>query len=88
VADTDRCVQTFGLPPGLMTALKFHTRLTLHPPFKSDSCPWLVVDLEAYSANPAMVEATRWQQHSSLGHPREGEEDVVIFQRKPAASGH
>ena len=87
VAGADRCIQTFGLPPGLMAALKFHTPLVLHPPFKSDSCPWLVVDLEAYTANPAMVESTRWKQHSSLGHPREGEEDVVIFQRKSAASG-
>ena len=87
VAGPDRCVQTFGLPPGLSAALKFHTSLVLHPPFKSDSCPWLVVELETYAANPGMVETGRWQQHSSMGHPREGEEDVVIFRRKSAPSG-
>jgi hypothetical protein len=75
------CIETFGLQPGLSAAFEFHTRLKLKPAGQQASCSWLLVDQDAVIALPGVVKLSQWTLHSTMGHPRQGEEDVVLYQR-------
>jgi 4-amino-4-deoxy-L-arabinose transferase-like glycosyltransferase len=76
-----RCIETFGLPPGLMAGFKFHTNLQLEPTTDKAPCEWLVVNRDLVSQIPEIINPVYWTEHSTLGHPREGEEDLVIYRR-------
>jgi len=81
VVQPAECIQTFGLSPGQLAAFRFHSRLRLEPATDSASCRWLIVERGLVRQIPEMINPTQWTQHSTLGHPREGEEDLVIYQR-------
>jgi len=78
------CIETFGLSPGLMTGLAFHSDLRLEPTTDRASCPWLIVDQGLHSQTPEIISPARWSRVMQMGHPRAGEEDIVIFQRLAA----
>ncbi len=75
------CIETFGLKPGLHTAFRFYSPLTVKAAGAETGCSWLVIDKDALFMLPGVVNPAQWRQHSTLGHPREGEEDLVIYQR-------
>jgi hypothetical protein len=75
------CIETFGLDRGLLAAFQFHSALRLEPAIDSAPCPWLVVDRNMVNQTPEIINPAQWRRHSTLGHPREGEEDIVIYQR-------
>lgn len=79
------CIETFGLSRGLLAAFQFHSQLRLEPAADSARCPWLIVDKEIVTQIPEIINAAQWTRHSAIGHPREGEEDIVIFRRASAA---
>jgi hypothetical protein len=81
------CVETFGLNQGLMAGFRFHSDLHLEPTTDKASCPWLVVDKYLVTDIPEIVNPARWKLYSSIGHPREGGEDVVIYQRIAGKTG-
>lgn len=75
------CIETYGLQPGLSAAFAFHTQLKLKPAGPKASCPWLLVDQDVVMALPGVVKLSEWTLHSTMGHPRPGEEDVVLYRR-------
>lgn len=75
------CIESLGLKPGLYTAFSYHSRLEVKAAGAKEGCPWLLVDQDALVLLPAVVNTTDWQLHQKLGHPREGEEDLVIYRR-------
>jgi 4-amino-4-deoxy-L-arabinose transferase-like glycosyltransferase len=75
------CIETFGLSQGLMAAFRFHSDLRLEPTTDKGVCQWLVVDQDIVVQIPEIINPVRWKQHSAFGHPRDGEEDIVIYQR-------
>lgn len=81
VVQPAECIQTFGLSPGQLAAFRFHSKLRLEPATDSTNCHWLIVERGLVRQIPEMINPTQWTQHSTLGHPREGEEDLVIYQR-------
>ena len=81
VVKPTNCVETFGLSQGLLAAFRFHSDLRLEPTTDKGVCQWLVVDQDIVVQIPEIINPVRWKQHSTFGHPRDGEEDIVIFQR-------
>ncbi len=75
------CLETFGLKSGLHTAFAYHSHLQILAAGASPGCPWLLVDQDALAMLPGVVNPADWKQHSSLGHPRPGEEDLVLYRR-------
>jgi 4-amino-4-deoxy-L-arabinose transferase-like glycosyltransferase len=80
------CIAHFGLSRGQLAALQFHGKLRLEPVSDQARCDWLVIDGGIVKQTPEIVNAEIWQRHSELGHPREGEEDLVLFRRRSAAN--
>jgi len=78
------CIQTFGLTPGQLTAFRFHSHLRLEPATDRVVCDWLVVERGIVRQIPEMINPAQWTEHGSLGHPREGEEDLMIYRRTAA----
>jgi 4-amino-4-deoxy-L-arabinose transferase-like glycosyltransferase len=78
------CIETFGLRPGLLVGLRFHATLRLEPASDRARCMWLVVDKDIVTQTPEIVNPAQWTRHIEMGHPREGEEDIVIYRRKAA----
>jgi len=75
------CIAHFGLSRGQLAALQLHGTLRLEPVSDRARCDWLVIDSGIVTQTPEIVNPAIWQRHSALGHPREGEEDLVIFHR-------
>ena len=82
----DRCLQIFGLSRGLEAGFGYHSALQLEPVSDHASCPWLLIERDIVQQTPEIVSPARWQRHSAWAHPREGEEDHVLFKRLPAAA--
>ena len=80
----DACIETFGLSRGLMAAFGFHSRLRLEPAADSATCLWLIVDRDIVNQTPDIINPSQWTRHSEMGHPREGEEDIVLYRRARA----
>lgn len=81
VVQPSACIETFGLERGLVAAFKFHSTLRLEPTTDRAPCLWLVVDRDMVRQTPEIINPAQWSRHSEMGHPREGEEDIVIFRR-------
>lgn len=82
------CLEAFGLRPGLMAAFRFHSDLHLEPATDSARCQWLLVDKDIVTHIPEIINPAQWTLHAEMGHPREGEEDIVIYQRLAGKVGH
>jgi 4-amino-4-deoxy-L-arabinose transferase-like glycosyltransferase len=87
VVKPTQCVETFGLNQGLIAAFRFHSDLQLVPTTDKARCQWLVVDQDIVAQIPEIVNPERWKQHSTFGHPRNGEDDLVIYQRVANKTG-
>lgn len=76
------CIAYFGLSRGQLAALQLHSQLRLEPVSDSARCGWLLIDGDIVRQTPEIVNPVLWQRHSELGHPRPGEEDLVIFRHR------
>lgn len=76
------CAEAWGLHRGLMTAINYHSRLVLEIAPGSSQCPWLLVDKDQAASLPQSVDLSLWALQRTLGHPREGEEDLLIYRRR------
>lgn len=81
VVKPTNCLETFGLSRGLSAAFRFHSDLRLEPASDSARCEWLVVDRDIVTSTPEIISPIQWTRQITLGHPREGEEDMVIYRR-------
>ena len=79
------CIETYGIQPGLSAGFAFHSQIQLKPARRQAACPWLLVDQDALITLPAVVKMSQWTLHSTMGHPRPGEEDVVLYRRVGSA---
>jgi len=75
------CVAQFGLPRGVVAALRLHSDLRLEPANDSTRCEWLLIDGGIVAMTPEIVNPVQWARSSELGHPRAGVEDIVIYRR-------
>lgn len=80
------CLAHFGLSRAQLAGLVQHSTRSLEPMSDSTRCSWLVLDRGVVTQTPEIVNPEVWQRHAELGHPREGEEDLVIFRRRPSAT--
>jgi hypothetical protein len=78
----DACLSHFGLSRAQLAGLRLHARLQLEPFSDGSRCRWLLIDLGVVTQTPEIVNRERWQRHGELAHPREGEEDLVLFVRQ------
>ncbi len=80
------CLAHFGLSRAQLAGLVQHSAMHLEPMSDRTRCSWLVIDRGVVTQTPEIVNPEVWQRHADLGHPREGEEDLVIFRRRPPAA--
>jgi hypothetical protein len=77
-----QCADTWGLHRGLMTAIDYHGTLRIEVAPGPGHCPWLIVDKDQAGSLPQGVDLSLWELHSAVGHPREGEEDLLIYRHR------
>jgi 4-amino-4-deoxy-L-arabinose transferase-like glycosyltransferase len=75
------CVEVVGLSRGQIAAFQFHGHLVLQPVSPQVSCPWLLVNKDAEMTSSAIVDISGWRLHSTIRHPIDRDEDVLIYQR-------
>lgn len=82
VVQPERCIAHFGLSRAQLAALQLHSTLRMEPVSDSATCSWLLIDRDIVNQTPEIVNPVLWERYLELGHPRPGEEDLVIFRRK------
>ena len=75
------CVEAHGLNRSQIAAFKFHGNLVMKPLGAENACPWLIVDKDTLSANPTAVDKTQWIFHSSMRHPADRSENLLVYKR-------
>ena len=76
------CVEAYGLSRGQIAAFKFHGDLVMKPVRLKASCPWLIVDKDATKLLPEAADLNQWTLHSTMRHPADHNEDILIYKRK------
>ena len=76
------CVQVHGLSRSQIAAFRFHGKLRVEPASQTTLCPWLIVDKDAMPSLSSVVNRGDWTYHSSLRHPADRDEDLMVFRRK------
>ncbi len=75
------CVEEYGLSRSQITAFQFHGGLLLKTLNSQANCRWLIVDKDALKTWPVNVDAKNWTLHTSIRHPSDRQEDVLIYER-------
>ncbi len=86
VIQSSDCLAYFGLSRGQLAALQMQAPQRLEPLSDRARCDWLAIDRNILQQTPAIVNASLWQRHAALDHPRPGDEGLVIFRRLPPAN--
>ena len=76
-----RCVEIYGLSRSQIAAFQFHGHLALRPIGSNSRCPWLIVDKDAAPSLSTVVDLNHWTLHSTMRHPADRYEDVLIYKR-------
>ena len=84
IVEPSACIETMALHPGLLAALKLYSSIHMVPHPPKEACPWLVVDQEWVAQMPMAIDTRQWVHVRHLGHPKTGEEDILIYQRVAA----
>jgi hypothetical protein len=82
VLEQPGCVEVLGLSRGQIAAFQFHGQLLLKPFSEPASCLWLLVNKDALKATSAMPDMSAWDLHSTIRHPSDRDEEVLIYQRR------
>lgn len=75
------CVEVHGLSRGQIAAFQFHGHLLMRPAGAQASCPWLIVNKDAAKTLSGVIDQTQWTLHSSMRHPSDRDEDLLIYKR-------
>lgn len=75
------CVEAHGLSRSQIAAFQFHGHLLMKQAGSQARCPWLIVDKDAAKTLPAAADRTQWTMHSSMRHPSDRNEDLLIYKR-------
>ena len=75
------CVEEQGLSRSQIAAFQFHGHLVMKPAGSPSNCPWLIVDKDAADTLSSVVDLTHWTLHSTLHHPSDRDDSVLIYKR-------
>jgi hypothetical protein len=81
------CVEVHGLSRGHIAAFRFHGQLQLKPVEAKANCPWLIVNKDALITLPDFVDLADWRLYSSMQHPSDRDEDLLIYKRRSETPG-
>jgi hypothetical protein len=76
-----RCVEAYGLSRGQIAAFQFHGHLAMRSMGSDTRCPWLIVDKDALITMSTGVDPSQWTFHSTMRHPADRNEDLLIYKR-------
>jgi hypothetical protein len=80
------CVEAHGLSRSQIAAFQFYAHLIVKPVDSSANCPWLIVSKDALITLSASVDLTHWTLHSTLHHPSDRDEYLLIYKRTVEAN--
>ncbi len=80
--DPSGCVEALGLGPGKTAAFQFYGQLQLKPMQTVPSCPWLIAQPGEDMSAPPQVNSTYWNLMAQVSQPSDGNETVLLFQRR------
>ncbi len=80
--DGKGCVATFGLSQGQLAAFQVYGHMPLEPLRATSTCKWLLVEPQADMEPPPKVDMSVWAPRALERHPADGNEAVLIFQRR------
>lgn len=75
------CVEVHDLNRGQIAAFAYHGHLVLKPVGGQTRCPWLISGKDARTDLPEWIDLTPWSYHSTIRHPSDRYEDVVLYRR-------
>ncbi len=75
------CVEAHGLSRSQIAAFQFYGHLLMKPMGSQASCTWLIVDKDALTTPSANLDLAHWTLHSTMLHPSDRDEDVLIYKR-------
>jgi hypothetical protein len=75
------CVEQYRLSRGQIAAFQFHAQIDVTPVGRERQCPWLIVDKDALNTLPDRVDLSHWAPHSTMRHPADKNEDILIYKR-------
>src|SRR5674476_604458 len=78
------CVEVQGLSRGQIAAFEFHGHLVLKRLGTPANCPWLIAGKDNSTIAHTPVDLTQWAWRSSVRHPSDHDEDVILYQRRDA----
>jgi 4-amino-4-deoxy-L-arabinose transferase-like glycosyltransferase len=78
------CIAVQGLNRGQIAAFAFYSKSALKPIGTPANCPWLISGKDISTTATAPVDPVQWLWHSSVRHPYDHNEDVILYQRKIA----
>jgi hypothetical protein len=76
------CVHAHSLSRSQIAAFQFHGPVRVRPVTPRAECGWLVMDKDAVKEFPISFDLTPWTLHSTLRHPADRNEDLLIYQRQ------
>ena len=79
IVKAQACLQSMGLTRSQTAALLYHGNLRLVTGQESNSCAWMLVDPSQVSTYP--INFKRWQLVTSVRHPADRKEDLLLFRR-------
>lgn len=80
--DPPGCVEVIGLGEGKLAAFQFYGNLSLKPVRRKPECPWLIAQPNLDMEPPAGLDESAWVLQTSVNHPTDGNEAVLIFRRQ------
>ena len=84
---SSRCVMTYGLNTGQMTAFHYHGGFDVQPldgkqaPQKAN-CEWLMVDFDLRPGLAAVVQLNEWTRVRTIRRPSDNDEDITLYHRR------
>ena len=84
---SNRCLLSFGLDVGQMTAFHYHggfdvKPLESTPTTQTKQCPWLLVDNDLRPELSSVVRMSDWTRVRTIRRPSDNNEDVTLYYRR------
>ena len=86
-SNPSRCVMTYGLNTGQMTAFHYHGGFEVQPldgkqTPQAASCEWLLVDYDLRPGLAAVVQLSEWTRVRTIRRPSDNDEDITLYHRR------
>jgi hypothetical protein len=86
-SQTSRCVMTYGLNTGQMTAFHYHGGFDVQPldgkqTPQNASCEWLLVDFDLRPGLASVVQLHEWTRVRTIRRPSDNDEDITLYHRR------